>query len=473
MEKFYRYSMQFCCAFVFVWVICIVAYMAIGWAWAAVISVALMAGILFFLYKNPLEMKELRISLLFDVFIICVGVGFAIQFQGKIQILPVGVACCLMGVLDAIYWFSINRNSGKSFRTIIKEEFRFPAELDMVMIVLWIYDSVMEKDFGKPLEWLFVAFLVFDYIRQKKDRIVGLFRESAPKDIHTLKNDVLTVRIKEHGAELASIKKGSMEYLWQADPAFWGRHSPVLFPIVGSVWDKKYRVGEREFELGQHGFARDMDFIVISASDTEVRYCLTSKEDTLKKYPWRFALEIAYRLHGNKIDVIWEVKNIDDEDMYFQIGAHPAFNYPDYDPGTEERGYLSFDRQEGLECIRIKEKGCVDAETKYPLEVPQNGLVPVTRETFDTIDTIMLQDSQIGKVTLHRKDGTPWLALSFDAPVVGIWSPPAKNAPFICLEPWYGRCDRVGYTGDYREKDWINRLSPGEKFSSVYTIEIF
>lgn len=290
--------------------------------------------------------------------------------------------------------------------------------------------------------------------------------------MHTLKNDILTVLVKEHGAELSSIRKGSTEYLWQADPAFWGRHSPVLFPIVGSVWEKRYRVGGREYGLGQHGFARDMDFSMVSSSDAEVRYRLESSEETLEKYPWPFVLEIAYRLHGNKLDVIWEVENPGTEDMYFQIGAHPAFNYPDYDPDRPERGFFSFDRSVGLECIRIKEKGCVDVETKYPLEVPADGLLPVTRETFDAIDTIMLQDSQIGKVTFHRIDGSPWLSLSFDAPVVGIWSPPTKNAPFICIEPWYGRCDRAGYEGEYKDKDWINRLAPGERFSSVYTIEI-
>lgn len=290
--------------------------------------------------------------------------------------------------------------------------------------------------------------------------------------MHTLKNDILTVEVSGHGAELTSIRKGSTEYLWQADPAFWGRHSPVLFPIVGSVWEKRYRVEGKEYELGQHGFARDMDFTLVNATETEVRYRLESTPETLAKYPWPFVLEIAYRLHDGNLDVIWEVSNPGTEEMFFQIGAHPAFCYPDYDPQTMERGFLSFDRNEGLECIRIKEKGCVDAETRYPLEVPQDGLLPLTRETFDAIDTIMLQDSQIGKVTMHRADGSPWLSLSFDAPVVGIWSPPTKNAPFICIEPWYGRCDRAGYEGDYREKDWINRLGAGETFRSVYTISI-
>lgn len=290
--------------------------------------------------------------------------------------------------------------------------------------------------------------------------------------MHTLKNDVLTVEVSEHGAELQSIRKGSVEYLWQGDPAYWGRRSPVLFPIVGSVWEKRYRVDGREYELGQHGFARDMDFVLVEASETEVRYRLESNEETLAKYPFPFILEIAYRLHGNSIDVIWEVSNPADEDMYFQIGAHPAFFYPDYNPDTIERGYFVFDRTEGLECIRPKAKGCVDAQTKYPLEIPEDGRLPVLRDTFDAIDTIVLQDSQVHKVSMLRVDGTPWLSVTFDAPVVGIWSPPGKVAPFVCIEPWYGRSDRAEYEGDYRDKDWINCLSPGQKFSSLYTIAI-
>lgn len=290
--------------------------------------------------------------------------------------------------------------------------------------------------------------------------------------MHTLKNDVLTVEVSEHGAELHSIRKGATEYLWQADPKFWARHSPVLFPIVGSVWDKLYRVDGKVYELGQHGFARDMDFVKVEGNDTEVFYRLESNEETLKKYPWPFRLEIGYKLKGNAIEVIWRVYNPGTEEMYFQIGAHPAFYYPGYDPETDERGYFSFDRSEGLECIRIMEKGCVDAVTKYPLEIPQDGLLPLRKDTFDVIDTIMLQDSQIGRVTLHRNDGTPWLSLKFTAPVVGLWSPPTKNAPFICIEPWYGRCDRAGYTGDYRQKDWVNRLEPGKEFEGIYTIEI-
>ena len=290
--------------------------------------------------------------------------------------------------------------------------------------------------------------------------------------MQTLRNDILTVEVSEHGAELQSIRKGTTEYLWQGDPAYWGRRSPVLFPIVGSVWEKRYKVGEKVYEMGQHGFARDMDFRLVSQKESEVRYRLESSEETLARYPYPFVLEIAYTLRGNQLDVIWEVMNPSSADLYFQIGAHPAFNYPDYSLENTERGFLEFDRKDGLKCIRIKEKGCVDAVTEYPLEIPADGLLPVTSDTFDAIDTIMLQDAQVREVTMYRADRTPWLRVSFDAPVIGIWSPPGKVAPFICLEPWYGRCDRAGYEGDFTAKDWINRLAPGEKFSSIYTIEI-
>jgi len=290
--------------------------------------------------------------------------------------------------------------------------------------------------------------------------------------MQTLRNDILTVEVSEHGAELQSIRKGTTEYLWQGDPAYWGRRSPVLFPIVGSVWEKRYKVGEKVYEMGQHGFARDMDFRLVLQTESEVRYRLESSEETLARYPYPFVLEIAYTLRGNQLDVIWEVMNPASADLYFQIGAHPAFNYPDYSLENTERGFLEFDRKDGLKCIRIKEKGCVDAVTEYPLEVPADGLLPVASDTFDSIDTIMLQDAQIREVTMYRADRTPWLRVSFDAPVIGIWSPPGKVAPFICLEPWYGRCDRAGYEGDFTAKDWINRLAPGEKFTSLYTIEI-
>ena len=289
-------------------------------------------------------------------------------------------------------------------------------------------------------------------------------------DMKTISNKQLTIQVSPHGAELCSIVANGKEYLWQADPAFWKRHSPVLFPIVGSVWENEYRNEGIPYTLTQHGFARDMEFTLISEKEDEVRYRLVSNEETLHKYPFPFCLEIGYRIQGKKIEVMWEVKNTGDKEMYFQIGAHPAFYWPEFDASNSERGFFRFDKENGLKYILISEKGCADPSTEYSLELT-DGLLPLDTHTFDK-DALILENEQVRKVTLYNKEKLAYLSLHFNAPVVGLWSPPAKNAPFVCIEPWYGRCDRAHYTGEYKDKDWMQQLQPGEIFQGGYIIEI-
>ena len=287
-------------------------------------------------------------------------------------------------------------------------------------------------------------------------------------DMKTISNKQLTIQVSPHGAELCSIVANGKEYLWQADPAFWKRHSPVLFPIVGSVWENEYRNEGIPYTLTQHGFARDMEFTLISEKEDEVRYRLVSNEETLHKYPFPFCLEIGYRIQGKKIEVMWEVKNTGDKEMYFQIGAHPAFYWPEFDASNSERGFFRFDKENGLKYILISEKGCADPSTEYSLELT-DGLLPLDTHTFDK-DALILENEQVRKVTLYNKEKLAYLSLHFNAPVVGLWSPPAKNAPFVCIEPWYGRCDRAHYTGEYKDKDWMQHLQPEEIFQGGYTI---
>lgn len=286
----------------------------------------------------------------------------------------------------------------------------------------------------------------------------------------TISNEQLTIQVSPHGAELCSIFANEKEYLWQADPAFWKRHSPVLFPIVGSVWENQYRNESIAYTLSQHGFARDMEFTLVSEKEDEVRYRLVSNEETLQQYPFPFCLEIGYRIQGKQIEVIWEVKNTGEKEMYFQIGAHPAFYWPDFNADTQNRGFFGFDKEEGLKYILISEKGCADPSIEYSLELT-DGLLPLDTHTFDK-DALIIENEQIHKVTLYTKEKKAYLSLHFHAPVVGLWSPPAKNAPFVCIEPWYGRCDRAHYTGEYKDKDWMEHLQPEETFSGGYTIEI-
>lgn len=301
----------------------------------------------------------------------------------------------------------------------------------------------------------------------------------------TLSNGKLTISVKEHGAELASIVSNGREYLWQADEAFWKRHSPVLFPIVGAVWNGEYRSHGNTYKMGQHGFARDMDFCLIKETETELIYRLTSNEETKQKYPYDFCLEIGYQLTGNRIKVMWHVENTGKETMAFQIGAHPAFFWPMLtdkqiiegvnsmtEPlaSTNERGYFRLEaNQKTLPISVITEGGCVDKESQIVLD--EDGYLPLDTDTFNN-DALIFENSQVTKVTLCRQDKSPYLSLEFTSPLVGLWSPPKKRAPFVCIEPWYGRTDSVGFSGTYEEKAWIQQLEAGKTFDVNYDIII-
>lgn len=287
-----------------------------------------------------------------------------------------------------------------------------------------------------------------------------------------ISNGVLDISVAEHGAELCSIVCGGREYLWQADPKYWARHSPVLFPLVGRVWNNVYRAEGETYELGQHGFARDMDFKLCHADDTSLLYELRSSDATHKVYPYDFCLKIGYELHDNRVRVLWQVENTGKGDMYFQIGAHPAFYYPDFKPEEDRRCLFSFDRSEGLEYISPAEKGCVSLQ-RHTLKPGAEGFMEVDTRTFDC-DTYIFDNSQLHRVTMLGLDRKPCVTLEFDSPLVALWSPSKtwRDVPFVCIEPWYGRCDSVGYEGDFKDREWMNRLEEGGVFRASYDIII-
>ncbi|SHF88456.1 aldose 1-epimerase family protein [Dysgonomonas macrotermitis] len=288
----------------------------------------------------------------------------------------------------------------------------------------------------------------------------------------TLVNDKLSIKIKSFGAELTSItrKDDGREYLWQADPTYWKRHSPVLFPIVGSLWDNQYTHEGKTYRMSQHGFARDREFELVKESENEIRFLLKDDEASRNIYPFPFHLEIGYKLSGNVIEVSWEVINIGQSELYFQIGAHPAFNYPESKGSDAIKGYFTFDNTEKLKYTLISEKGCIDPSKEYDLQLPDVRL-PIDNQTFDN-DALIFESNQIRRVTLLNTQRKPYITLDFDAPLVGLWEPPHKDSPFVCIEPWYGRCDRVNYSGDFKHRDWMNKLPAGEKFTASYRIII-
>ena len=288
----------------------------------------------------------------------------------------------------------------------------------------------------------------------------------------TLSNDKLTIQVADRGAELVSIQANGQEYLWQADPKFWQRHSPVLFPIVGRVWDNHFMHNGRRYELSQHGFARDSKFQLTYEEDDALIYTLESSKETMKVYPFPFVLQIGYRLKGNRIEVMWCVENNGDEDMFFQIGGHPAFNYRNFKMTNETYAYLKMSTKEDyLQFRSPAKKGCVGSDV-HSLEL-KKGWMSINSQSF-SCDTYIFEDSQLNKITLADADKNPYLSLEFKTPLVAIWSPSMSfpDVPFICIEPWYGRCDRIGYEGEFKNRDWVQCVKPRKSFHGGYSIII-
>ena len=297
-----------------------------------------------------------------------------------------------------------------------------------------------------------------------------------------LENDNMKVEIDSLGAEVKSvIRKDHMrEYMWYGNPEYWGRTSPVLFPFVGSLKDKKYIWKGREYAMGQHGFARDMEFQPVGRTEEEIWFQLESGPETLAKYPFPFVLQIGYRLvsagETDDVLVMWKVMNPADDTMYFSIGAHPAFLCPVHGPNQNQTGRKAGCRLyfEGADTIYY-----YGLDTGSGLALRENielgldhGYVPITEDFFDR-SAYIVEGSQTGRVGLADEEGRHIVDVCFDTPLFAVWSPEKKDAPFICIEPWYGRCDAVDFEGDLSRREFTNILRAGGTFEGGYTMKFF
>ena len=279
---------------------------------------------------------------------------------------------------------------------------------------------------------------------------------------YKLENELIEVEVDEHGAELKSLvrKDNETEYMWSADPKYWGRTSPVLFPFVGAVKDSTYRTKGKSYSMGQHGFARDMDFSLSDKTTDTLWFELKSNENTLEKYPHEFLFKIGYKIENNTVTVIWHVENIGSEILPFSVGGHPAFN-------NCKNSKLLFDVDGSIKSRTLVNGLAGDEIEVIPLN---NSFLDVTKKLFDK-DALVLENQSIHKVSLCEKSGKPYLTLTADCPLMGIWSPVGSDVPFVCIEPWYGRCDSIHFDGELCEREFGNLLNPSEFWEREYTIE--
>lgn len=276
-----------------------------------------------------------------------------------------------------------------------------------------------------------------------------------------LDNEFLTVQLSEDGAELRSVydKNRQKEKMWDGDPQYWSRISPVLFPIVGQLKDNRYLYGGKEYQLSRHGFLRDQTFSIVSQDEEHVCFGFDSNEQTYQVYPFNFRVEILYELNMRSVRVTWKVINLDEEMMYYSIGGHPAFRL---DKDFPYRFTFPINR-------RAKQVFLKDGLVHRSEDVELSS-IDIEPEMFKG-DALIFE--HVDAIVLEKKNSNESVRLNFkDFPYVGLWSPyeDGEMAPFVCIEPWHGIADTYHHNHKLEDKKGICSLAGQEEKSYTYTM---
>jgi galactose mutarotase-like enzyme len=287
-----------------------------------------------------------------------------------------------------------------------------------------------------------------------------------------IENKELLVEIKSAGAEMTRIysKKTQLEYLWKGAPTFWGRHAPVLFPIVGQVKNKTYKVDGDDFHLPQHGFARDNEFKLLTQEEDEVTFELTDSDEIAKVYPFKFTLLVNYRLSANELFINYKVINKDDKEIMFSIGGHPAFNCPLVEGTSFDDYYLEFPEKETPQQIHLNMATGLRNGLKDLVKI--GSKVELNYDLFKN-DALIYEGLKSSEVSLKSSKHKHGLTFQFaDWKYLAFWTK-EKNAPFICIEPWCGITDEDNSKGDFIDKLAIEKLAVEKRFSVEYSVKLF
>lgn len=280
---------------------------------------------------------------------------------------------------------------------------------------------------------------------------------------HYIENSYLKVGVKEFGAELTSIvsKKSGYEFLWQGNPDIWSGQSPILFPIIGRLIDDSYALDGTAYSMQKHGFARKLPWKLLAATNDEMSFILSESEETLKCYPYSFDLTVNFTLKENKLFVNHKLINKNKKDMYFSLGAHPAFN-------CEIGDKLLFDENETLDTIKIDLEQSLRLPETSPVLRNEKEIV-ITKDIFNE-DALIFEGVKSNHISLISQNTERKIVFDLGAsPYLGIWAKP--GAPYVCIEPWFGVNDSKEKKADFSEKDAIQKISPESAFVFTWNAE--
>ena len=287
---------------------------------------------------------------------------------------------------------------------------------------------------------------------------------------YTIKNNIIEVVISDHGAEVQSVKGAHTgeEYMWQADPEIWGRHAPVLFPIVGRLKNDEYKYQGKTYHMGQHGFARDCDFEVENHTQESITFLLKDNEKTREMYPFKFEFRVNYNLMNNLLEENFSVVNKSDETMIFGVGGHPGFILP-VNNGEEKEDYY-FDMHPSIARVKIPLKGAYLDWNNRSL-ASTDSFIGLSDELFKDDALIYELHGHDNKVSLRTDKSKFHINVwTRNAPYVGIWSQYPNTANYVCIEPWWGIADREDADGELEHKYGMNHLEPGKEYQAGFSI---
>ena len=289
--------------------------------------------------------------------------------------------------------------------------------------------------------------------------------------IHQIENEYFKIVVNEIGAELTSItsRRTGQNFIWSGDPEIWANHSPVLFPIVGGLKDNTYYYKNKAYSLPRHGFIRNNNKIRLAhQTDASLSFMLTFDHDTLTSYPFEFEFTITYTLLANRIIVSHLVKNQGNEDMFFSVGAHPAFRCPLHDGESYEDYYLEFEKPETDSTWLLSQNGLVLSESKPILH--NTNILHLNRAMFDN-DALIFKNLESRQISLRSTKSPQVITLQYeDFPYLGLWAKP--DAPFVCIEPWLGIADSIDTNQNLETKEGILTLKAKHHFMAAYSVEI-
>lgn len=276
----------------------------------------------------------------------------------------------------------------------------------------------------------------------------------------------LKIEVANRGAELTSIKFNNKEMLHNGEK-FWDRQSPILFPTVGRLRENTTIINNKEYEIPQHGFAKDMEFELVKETENEKVYMTKSNKDTLKMYPFKFELYISYIIDKDTLTIKYKVINKDEKEMLFGIGGHPGFKL---DLEQEEYYFELNKKEDEPEFMEVEGNYISNNPAKNILK--DSKIINIEKDSFIN-DAIMIKKLKSNIITLkQKKDDKKILEFDFKGfPILAIWSIP--NAAFICIEPWFNYADKIKETGYFKDKEGIKTLQSDEDFDCKFSVKFF